>query len=327
MLRFLSWTLSLGLGTATAALIGGYVHLMTEMTAAGPLPNETSIEIERGWGFARISGALADAGMIDNPLMFRLGARLESRDRDLKAGEYLIPAAASPDQILDILESGQAIQYRIAVPEGLTTTEVLALVAGHPDLTGELPDPLPEEGTLLPETYFFDRGTERAVVLERMAQAMTEALETAWDDRQEDLPLQSMAEALVLASIIEKETALPEEYQTVAGVFVNRLRKGMLLQTDPTVIYALTGGEGALGRKLFRGDLDIDNPYNTYVYPGLPPGPIANPGLGALEAAMHPADTAYLYFVADGTGGHVFAETLEEHNRNAAEWRRIRDNQ
>lgn len=323
--RALSWLLTILIAVGIAAAAGGYMHLTSVMSGPGPLAEERRIEIKKGWGFARIASSLAEQGVIADPLLFRIGARLESRDRSLKAGEYLIPAASSPDDILDILEAGKAIQYRIAVPEGLTTVEVLALVADHPDLTGELPDPLPTEGTLLPETYFFDRGTSRVVVLQRMSDAMDDVLDEAWSQRREGLPLQSKAEALVLASIIEKETALPDEYRTVAGVFTNRLNKNMLLQTDPTVIYALTEGQRPLGRQLFRGDLDTDHPYNTYVYPGLPPGPIANPGRGAILAAVDPETTDYLYFVADGTGGHVFAKTNEEHNRNAAKWRRIRD--
>jgi UPF0755 protein len=192
-------------------------------------------------------------------------------------------------------------------------------------LVGDMPEAPPGEGELLPETYMFARGTTRTEIIERMRSDMAALLAELWESRQEGLPLESPEEALILASIIEKETAVPDEYGLVAGVFVNRLRRGMLLQTDPTVIYAITRGEGPLGRQLLRRDLEVDDPYNTYRYPGLPPGPIANPGRGALEAALDPAETDYLYFVADGTGGHAFARTLDEHNRNAARWRRIRD--
>ena len=324
-MRLLSRLFALLLAGALAAGAGAWIFLDDYMKGAGPSEAETRIEIEKGWGIARIASHLAEQSVITEPLLFRLGARITSRDRALKAGEYVIPAAASPTAVLDILEEGKSLQYRIAVPEGLTTVEVLALIDAHPDLTGDLPEELPGEGTLLPETYFFERGEAKVDVIARMQEAMTETLMAAWETRQPDLPLETPEEALVLASIIEKETALPDEYGIVAGVFVNRLRKGMLLQTDPTVIYALTEGEGPLGRQLLRVDLQVDHPYNTYVYPGLPPGPIANAGKGAIEAALQPAETEFIYFVADGTGGHAFARTLDEHNRNVAAWRRVRD--
>lgn len=324
-MRLLSRLIALLVAVALAAGVGAWMYLDDYMKGAGPSEIETRIVVESGWGIARIAGHLAEQGVITEPLLFRLGARISARDRALKAGEYEIPAAASPTAVLDILEEGKSLQYRIAVPEGLTTIEVLALIDAHTDLTGDLPDDLPGEGTLLPETYFFERGESKANVIARMQQAMTETLMAAWETRQPDLPLQTPEEALVLASIIEKETALPDEYGLVAGVFVNRLRKGMLLQTDPTVIYALTEGEGSLERQLLRADLQVDHPYNTYVYPGLPPGPIANAGKGAIEAAVQPTETEFFYFVADGTGGHAFARTLDEHNRNAAAWRRVRD--
>ena len=181
---------------------------------------------------------------------------------------------------------------------------------------------MPPEGSLLPETYLFTRGDTRAEIIARMQAAMT-AVDRLWAERAAGLPLDTPEEAVILASIIEKETGVNSERAVVAGVFVNRLRRGMRLQTDPTVIYALTNGERPLGRELWRRDLEVDSPYNTYKVVGLPPGPIANPGLSALEAAMNPAETEYFYFVADGSGGHAFAKTLRDHNRNVAEWRRF----
>lgn len=310
---------------AVLAVGAGWWLLGRYMETPGPLAQEQVIELERGSGLAGIATKLEAAGVVDDARIFRLAARLTGRDRKLRAGEYLVPAAISPNALLDLLESGRVVLHALTVPEGLTTAETLALVAADPVLTGPMPEVTPGEGTLLPETYHFPRGTTRVGIVEQMQTEMATLLTELWAGRQPDLPLATPQEALTLASIIEKETAVPDEYGLVAGVFVNRLRRGMLLQTDPTVIYALTRGQGPLGRQLLRRDLEVDDPYNTYVHAGLPPGPIANPGRGALEAAVAPAETDYLYFVADGTGGHAFAKSLAEHNRNVAKWRKVRD--
>lgn len=310
---------------AVLAVGAGWWLLGRYMDTPGPLAQEQVIELERGSGLAGIALNLEAAGVVDDARIFRLAARLTGRDRKLRAGEYLVPAAISPNALLDLLESGRVVLHALTVPEGLTTAETLALVAADPVLTGPMPEVTPGEGTLLPETYHFPRGTTRVGIVEQMQTEMATLLAELWAGRQPDLPLATPQEALTLASIIEKETAVPDEYGLVAGVFVNRLRRGMLLQTDPTVIYALTRGQGPLGRQLLRRDLEVDDPYNTYVHAGLPPGPIANPGRGALEAAVAPAETDYLYFVADGTGGHAFAKSLAEHNRNVAKWRKVRD--
>lgn len=310
---------------AVLAVGAGWWLLGRYMDTPGPLAQEQVIELERGSGLAGIAMKLEAAGVVDDARIFRLAARLTGRDRKLRAGEYLVPAAISPNALLDLLESGRVVLHALTVPEGLTTAETLALVAADPVLTGPMPEVTPGEGTLLPETYHFPRGTTRVGIVEQMQTEMATLLAELWAGRQPDLPLATPQEALTLASIIEKETAVPDEYGLVAGVFVNRLRRGMLLQTDPTVIYALTRGQGPLGRQLLRRDLEVDDPYNTYVHAGLPPGPIANPGRGALEAAVAPAETDYLYFVADGTGGHAFAKSLAEHNRNVAKWRKVRD--
>ncbi len=291
----------------------------------GPLAEARVIDLPSGSGLAAIASRLEAAGVIDDARLFRVATRVIGRDRRLRAGEFRMPANVTARGVLDILESGQIVLHAVTIPEGLSTREALAVIERHPVLVGAMPESLPGEGQLLPETYLFARGTSRAEIIERMQRDMAALLAELWERRQAGLPLESPEEALILASIIEKETALPEEYSVVAGVFVNRLRRGMLLQTDPTVIYAITKGEGPLGRQLLRRDLEIDDPYNTYRYPGLPPGPIANPGPGALAAALDPAETDYLYFVADGTGGHAFARTLDEHNRNVARWRRLRD--
>ena len=225
-----------------------------------------------------------------------------------------------------IIASGRSIAYPITVAEGLTSAEVVTLLQEDARLTGDIAG-TPPEGTLLPETYRVHRGDDRQALLDRMQQSMRETMDELWPGRAADLPYETREQALVLASIIEKETAVPEERGVVAGVFVNRLRRGMRLETDPTVIYALTEGRGPLGRRLLRADLDVDSPYNTYRVAGLPPGPIANPGRASIAAALNPEETDYLYFVADGSGGHAFARTLREHNRNVAAWRRSRRSQ
>jgi UPF0755 protein len=293
------------------------------LRASGPLAQPVTIDLPRGTGVGGIAVRLAEAGAITHPRAFALLARLTGRDRALKAGEYVLEPGMSPDAILTLLESGKVVLHPVAVPEGLTVHEVMAIVAAADVLTGDLPPP-PPEGTLLPDTWLVPRSETRTAVIERMRAAMAEELARVWAARAPDLPLRTPEEVLTLASIIEKETALPAEYPLVAAVFVNRLRKGMPLQTDPTVIYALAVGKGPLGRELTRADLQVNHPYNTYRNPGLPPGPIANPGRAALAAAVAPAGVDYLYFVADGTGGHAFAATLAEHNRNVAKWRKLR---
>ena len=323
--RALVVTLLVLAALGTAAMVGGRWWLDRYLTTPGPLAAETTVLIPRGAGLAAIASRLVDAGAIGDDLVFRGVATALGRDRGLRAGEYRLPAAISPGALLDLLESGKTVQHKLTVAEGLTVPAVLRLVAADPVLAGELPPEPPPEGTLLPETYLFERGDTRVALIERMRAEMARELDRLWQSRAPDLPIETPQEALILASIIEKETAVPAEYPLVASVFVNRLRKGMLLQTDPSVIYALTKGERDLGRALTRRDLEVDDPYNTYRYPGLPPGPIANPGRGALAAALNPAKTPYLYFVADGSGGHAFATTLEEHNRNVARWRKIRD--
>lgn len=307
-----------------AAGVSGWLALRHHLEQPGPLREEVVVELPRGVGVMGIAERLAAAGVVEHPLLFAAAARLDGRDRRLRAGEFRFPAGISPADVMALLESGRIVLHRITVPEGLTVAEVFTLLEQSDVLAGELPPP-PPEGSLLPETYLVPRGERRARLVERMRAEMKAALAEAWAARREDLPLEKPGEALILASVIEKETAVPAEYPVVAAVFVNRLRRGMRLQTDPTVIYALTDGKGPLGRKLTRRDLAVEHPYNTYLNAGLPPGPISNPGPGALAAAVRPAEVDYLYFVADGTGGHAFARTLREHNRNVARWRRVRD--
>lgn len=306
-----------------AAVIGGgaWIFLKQQFDAAGPLAQETVVIVPRGAGLSAIAEDLASAGVISDPLLFSLGVRLFGDARALQAGEYAFPAGSSMREAAALLASGRTVVHRLTVPEGLTSVEVVDLLAAAEPLTGEIAA-VPPDGALLPETYHFHRGDSRESVLQRMQQSMDEALAELWAKRQENLPLQSVEEALTLASIVEKETGVDSERPLVASVFMNRLRKGMPLQSDPTVVYGITEGKAPLGRSLTRGDLAAPTPYNTYQIAGLPPGPIANPGRAALEAAMNPAESDYFYFVAAGNGGHAFARTLNEHNANVAKWRR-----
>jgi len=301
-------------------------NVARQFESPGPLAAETDLVIPRGAGLTAIARTLADAGVIRDALTFRLGVGYHRAARDLKAGEYRFPAAASMRQVMEILRSGETVVRRLTVPEGRTSREIVALVAAAEGLSGE-PGPVPEEGSLLPETYHYHWADERSQLIDRMATAQRDLLRELWDKRYPDLPIASPEKAVVLASIVEKETSLDDERALVASVFVNRLKRGMRLQSDPTVVYGLTQGQAPLGRALTRKDLDTPSPYNTYQIDGLPPGPIANAGRAALQAVLNPADTRYLYFVADGSGGHAFAETLDEHNRNVAKWRKLQRQQ
>jgi len=301
---------------------GAYQWLDQRFYDTGPLTQDQAVIIEKGSGVSAITRHLAQAGVIEHPDLFRVMLRLKRMDTRLQAGEFLFPAGVSAFAAAKILREGQPILHQITIAEGLTVSEVVAQIHQAPLLRGEITE-LPPEGSVLPETYSFTRGTARTAVLRQMQDAMTAALRDAWATRDDGLPLKSAEEALILASIIEKETAVAAERGQVAGVFVNRLRKRMRLQTDPTVIYGITLGRRPLGRGLTRTELKTPTPYNTYTIFGLPPTPIANPGRASLMAAVQPETTDALYFVADGTGGHAFARTLKEHNRNVAKWRKI----
>lgn len=315
-----------GIAVAVVVLLllaagGAWVYLQQQFEAPGPLTEETIVIVPRGAGLVTIAGDLAEAGVVSDPRVFALGVRLFADATALQAGEYAFPPGSSMQEAAALIASGQTVVHRLTVPEGLASFEVVALLQEAEALEGDIGE-VPPDGSLLPETYHFHRGDARAELLARMRQSMDKALAEIWAGRAEDLPLDSPEEAVILASIVEKETGVDDERALVAGVFVNRLKKGMPLQSDPTVVYGITEGKVPLGRALTRQDLAQPSPYNTYQINGLPPGPIANPGRAALEAAVRPATTDYLYFVAAGDGGHAFAKNLAEHNRNVAKWRR-----
>lgn len=312
-------TILIVVGALAAAAAGLGIR---QFSAPGPLEEPKFVVLERGATLSSASEALAEAGVIDSSSIFRIGARYKKVGGQLKFGEYEIPAKASMEEVLDILVTGKSIQYRLTFAEGLTSWEMVQIINESDLLTGEIAE-IPAEGTLAPDTYFIARGARRDELLARMRDSQTRILEAAWASRQPDLPVKTMEEALTLASIIEKETGVASERAEVAGVFTNRLRQGMRLQSDPTIIYGITNGQGPLGRPIRRSDISKPTAYNTYVIDSLPPAPIANPGREAIEAAVNPAETKAVYFVADGTGGHVFAETLREHERNVAAWRKI----
>ena len=322
-LKFLA-SLSMAVALAAAVVIAAWSQLNAYLVHPGPATEETVVVLPRGAGLAQITAALVDARVIEHPWLFRLAVRFVGRDRQLKAGEYGFPAGATPQGVIAMLANGETVARRLTVPEGLTVAEILELVERVDALSGQLPAP-PEEGSLLPETYFYAYGDSRIGLVGRMRAAMRQTLDELWSQRAEGLPFRTPREAVILASIVDKETGVAGERDKVAAVFVNRLRRGMRLQADPTVIYGLTEGEGQLGRELNRRDWEHDSAYNTYQIDGLPPGPIGNPGRAAIEAVLNPAAVDYLYFVADGSGGHAFARTLDEHNRNVAQWRRIKN--
>lgn len=309
------------------AAIGVYGYKKWQaLDNAGPLTADKIIFLKRGTGPSTIARQLQDDGVIENARLFVLAMRFKGIARKLKAGEYNIPAGTSANGVMELLVSGKTIVHKITIPEGLTSQNIRALLMADTILRGKLPDEL-QEGRYLPETYHFSRGERRADIVRRMRVAQSELLKKLWKTRNRKIPVNTPKEAIILASIVEKETGVSSERARVAAVFVNRLHKNMPLQTDPTVIYALAGGAGRLDRPLTRKDLKTDHPYNTYRNRGLPPGPIANPGAEAIKAVLNPAKTKELYFVADGSGGHAFAHTLAEHNRNVRRWRRIRDRQ
>jgi UPF0755 protein len=303
----------------------GIYYAKREFERPGPLTGVGAVVVERGMNAEDIANRLKEKGVIAHPYTFVLAAAYARlHGQSLKAGEYEFPVAASLRQVLDMITEGKAFTYRLTIPEGLTTEQIVERLNSQGALVEDAPAGL-AEGILLPDTYTFTRGTSRAELLERMQDAQRKAVDELWDGRAKDLPVKTKEEAVILASIVEKETSRPAERARVAGVFVNRLKRSMRLQSDPTIIYGLVGGKGRLDRPISRDDIAQKTAYNTYRINGLPPTPIANPGRASLEAAANPARTKEIYFVADGTGGHVFSKTLTEHSENVKEWRKIEE--
>ena len=320
MMRLLKWLFVLLLlaGVAGATL---FLYAKKKFTEEYTLESAKEIVIPRGTGLNKTAQILADNGVIDDALWLMLFARVNKVENSFKAGEYAFDGRLSYEKIIEKLVKGDVIARVVTIPEGKALVEIKKIVNDNPYLSGEITLDI-KEGEIMPETYHFTKGEQRDAILEKSRQAMKKTLAKAFAERDENLPIKSEQEMLVLASIVEKETGIADERGKVASVFVNRLRLGMKLQTDPTVIYAVTNGEMNLNRPLYKRDLSYDSPYNTYVYEGLPPAPICSPGKEAIEAVAHPDKTPYLYFVADGiSGGHRFAKSLNEHNANVAHYR------
>ncbi|MEL6752258.1 MAG: endolytic transglycosylase MltG [Pseudomonadota bacterium] len=326
----LVWGLNLLL---SAAFLGALVFAAAfwygsqRFDAPGPLAEATTFTVPQGASFRSIASDLAEAKIIEAPgplRIFTRGVTASGKGRDLQAGEFAFSPGMSMRDVMNVLTEGRAIEYRITLPEGLTSYQMIERITFHPDLSGQV-DIIPAEGTMRPDTYLFPRGYDRQKLVERIVSAQRDVLLKAWENRDPQVPLSSPQELLTLASIVEKETGVGSERAHVAGVFTNRLKKGMRLQTDPTIIYGIWGGKGKPKDRggLRRSEIDRKTDYNTYQIDGLPPGPIANPGEAALLAAANPMETEDLYFVADGTGGHAFAATLDGHNANVAKWRKI----
>ncbi len=315
--RPLKWLLIAG-GLLFLIVVGNFVH---GWTADGPSEREVTVIIKPGSSFRLAAGQLEKGGVIRSADAFVNRARIFGATSTIKAGEFLIPAHASNSEVLSILTGGKTVQRMVTVPEGMPSIMVYERLMANERLTGDIP--IPAEGSILPDSYAFQKGEARAAVVMRMQKAMEKTIDELWPERSRDTVVKTPQQAIVLASIVEKETSKKSELRMVAGVYSNRLRTGMMLQADPTIIYPITKGK-PLGRRIRQSEISAVNDYNTYSMVGLPKGPIANPSRAAIEAVLNPEKTDYLFFVADGKGGHIFAETLQEHNANVEKWYAIR---
>lgn len=309
---------------AVAFILGSLLGLLILYgEKAGKLEQETIVIIEKGLPTYEIALKLEENGIIKHPLYFTLLTKIFKTGDSLKAGEYEFPAQVSANQVIEILKSGKVVVHKFIVPEGLTNKEIIEKINQEPLLMGEVAN-IYDEGTLLPETYFFTYGDKKIAILEKMISNMEQTINELWETRSSDLPFSTKKEAMILASIVERETGHADERKKVAAVFINRLKIGMRLQADPTVIYAVSQGYSSLNRAVTVSDLKIDSPYNTYINKGFPPTPIANPGRKAIEAVLNPAITKDLYFVADGQGSHNFSTNLEGHNDNVKTYKEFK---
>jgi len=300
---------------------GAYVYGKQMLEAAGPLQEAQIVSFPARSGKRDLADILQREGVTDvNPWVFIGSVFALKASSDLKPGEYAFQKNASLRDVIGTLVEGKVVQHSVTIPEGLTSEQIVARLSDNDIFTGSIREQ-PREGTLLPETYKFPRGTPREQVIQRMQASQKRVLAEIWERRNPDIPVKTPEQLVTLASIVEKETGKPDERSRVAAVFVNRLRQKMKLQSDPTIIYGLVGGKGTLGRPIKRSEITQPSPYNTYVVDGLPPGPIANPGRASLEATANPARTRDLFFVADGTGGHTFTETYDQHQKNVARLR------
>ncbi len=305
-------------GLALLAAIGIFAY---GWFGPGPLEKEHSFLVRSGSTLRSVAADLEKAGVVASADSFLLRARFFGSDAPIKAGEFLLPEGASASRVLGILQGGEVLRRFVTIPEGMPSIMVHERLMAEPLLTGAIP--VPEEGSVLPESYDFERGESRAAVLKRMQAAMTATLKDLWAKRGPDLAVKTPEEAMILASVVEKETGKPAERRMVAGLYSNRVKKGMMLQADPTIIYPITKGK-PLGRRIRQSEIQAVNDYNTYTMTGLPKGPITNPGRESIAAVLDPAKTSALYMVADGTGGHAFADTLEQHNANVQKWFALR---
>lgn len=320
---FMNFVMSLAVFLTLAGGMAFYLEKQ-RFEAKGPALEASTFIVPKGAGIGEISQSLQRNGLISNARTFNWAAKATKAERSLKAGEYEIKAGASMKDILATLKSGKSVLYSLTIPEGLTVEQIWSRIKSSDSLTGDMPAILPPEGTLMADTQRFSRGTTRTEIVAKLKNDQQKLVDEIWARRVSDLPIKDITEFVTLASIVEKETGQSDERSRVAGVFVNRLKQGMRLQSDPTIIYGIYGGKGKPADvPIRRSDLDKQTVYNTYQIDGLPPTPIANPGRAALEAVANPSKTEDLFFVADGSGGHAFAKTLEEHNENVVRWRDI----